>query len=108
MATYFKGTFGSSSSSSGLVRSRAWLEIEGGDADDDSKSKNDTKIMEQILDDVVTLKVGEALLFAPSAMVGTKTNVDQDTAIKRLGMEYLKISIRSRLTIDGGKSIMAV
>lgn len=84
------------------------LEMEGGDANNDSsKSRDKTKVLEQMLDEVVTLKVGEALLFAPSTIVGTKTNVDQDTTSKRLGMEYLRMRIRLRLTSDGGKSVMA-
>ena len=74
----------------------------------DSKLKDDIKISEQILNDVVTLKVEEVLLFAPSVMVDTKTNIDQNTAIKRLSMKYLKIKIRLRLTINEGKSIMTV
>ncbi|RKF63884.1 putative p-loop containing nucleoside triphosphate hydrolase [Erysiphe neolycopersici] len=50
-----------------------------------------------ILQQIVKLDVGNALLFAPSAVV----DVDQ-----KLGMDYLKIKVRNRLTTDGGKSIM--
>ncbi|KHJ31699.1 putative p-loop containing nucleoside triphosphate hydrolase [Erysiphe necator] len=50
-----------------------------------------------ILKQIVKLDVGNALLFAPSAVVDVN---------KKLGMNYLKIKIRNRLTSDGGKSIM--
>ncbi|POS85823.1 hypothetical protein EPUL_004986 [Erysiphe pulchra] len=50
-----------------------------------------------ILQQIVKLDVGNALLFAPSAIV----DVDQ-----KLGMNYIKIKVRNRLTSDGGKSVM--
>lgn len=53
---------------------------------------------------IVKLRVGEALLFAPSATV----NGDGGVGTKRLGMDYLRIRVRSRITFDGGKSEMAV
>ena len=45
----------------------------------------------------------EALLFAPSAMV----DGDGGEGTKRLGTEYLKIRVRSRITTDGGKGKLA-
>ncbi|KAJ1325547.1 DNA double-strand break repair helicase HerA and related ATPase [Microdochium nivale] len=60
---------------------------------------------------IVKLKVGEALMFAPSAIldkkgggVGEKSCPEE---FKVLGHEVLKIRIRKRLTADGGRSIMA-
>ncbi len=57
--------------------------------------------------EIVGLKLGEALLFALSAVVGLEIRDDGDIAPKRLGARYLKIHIRARLTGDGGKSVMA-
>ena len=54
------------------------------------------------------LRVGEALLFSPSAIVGLEKGPEGVTVIERLGTDYLKIRVRKRLTTDGGKSDMAV
>lgn len=51
----------------------------------------------QILAQIVQLDVGGALLFAPSAMIGSQ----------KLGIGYLHIKVRNRVSTDGGKSIMA-
>lgn len=51
---------------------------------------------------IVKLRVGEALLFAPSALTGV---VEKE--LVRLGTGYLKIKMRARITADGGQSIMA-
>ncbi|RKF59169.1 putative p-loop containing nucleoside triphosphate hydrolase [Golovinomyces cichoracearum] len=53
---------------------------------------------ENILTQIVKLGVGEALLFAPSAFIEEK----------KLGIGYLQVRIRDRLTSDGGKSILAI
>ena len=82
------------------------------DKDGKSNSKN-------VLQKIVRLRVGEALLFAPSAMVddggdGGDSDSDGDgeggvgvRETKRLGMDYLRIRVRARITADGGKSQMA-
>ena len=59
----------------------------------------------RIFHEIVKLRVGEALLFSPSAM----TNVEGDGTwgFTRLGMAFLKIRVRKRVTTDGGKSVMA-
>jgi hypothetical protein len=60
---------------------------------------------------IVDLRVGEALLFAPSAIVGVKKRKDGQTGrcgdVKRLAHGVLKVRIRNRTTADGGRSIMA-
>ncbi|KAH9893776.1 hypothetical protein F4778DRAFT_748452 [Xylariomycetidae sp. FL2044] len=70
---------------------------------------------------IVQLKVGEALLFAPSAILslerhetrnkvsGDGSDVDDgsDVALNRLAYGVLPIRVRQRLTADGGKSLMA-
>ncbi|KAI1631482.1 hypothetical protein F4809DRAFT_657890 [Biscogniauxia mediterranea] len=101
---------------------------------------------QQLFDEVVSLKFGEALLFAPSALVGMEVSSgggggggERDglvegggehgggddgsgggasgvseakpkpvrMSVKRLGDEVLKIRVRNRITVDGGKSILA-
>ncbi|KAK4125151.1 hypothetical protein N657DRAFT_663079 [Parathielavia appendiculata] len=56
---------------------------------------------------IVDLRVGEALMFAPSAIVGVKKRKDGKGEVKRLAHGVLKVRIRSRTTADGGRSIMA-
>ena len=58
-----------------------------------------------IFNEVVNLDVGEALLFAPSALLGLDS-VDKK-GLQKLGTGYLKLRIRQKLTEDGGKSVMA-
>jgi hypothetical protein len=60
-----------------------------------------------MLKEIVELGVGEALLFSPSAMVGLETDNQGGMVVRKLRAEYLRIQIRTRMTIDGGKSIMA-
>jgi len=60
-----------------------------------------------IFGDIVRLRIGEALLFAPAAIIGLNMNDDKTTETKRLSTRYLKITVRNRLTDDGGKSVMA-
>ena len=50
------------------------------------------------------LRVGEALLFSPSAIVGLEKGSEGVTVMERLGTDYLKIRVRKRLTANGGKS----
>ena len=51
------------------------------------------------------LDVGEALVFAPTAML-QQTPGEKETAVKR--SSTFKLKVRKRITYDGGKSIMAV
>ena len=57
---------------------------------------------EELFKQIVDLRVGEALLFAPSALLGWS---DGDIS-KTLGSELLKVRVRKRFTRDGGKSIV--
>ncbi|KAI0161869.1 hypothetical protein GGR52DRAFT_143602 [Hypoxylon sp. FL1284] len=52
---------------------------------------------------IVRLRVGEALLFAPSAVLG----IDDSCNVTKLSHDVLKIGVRKRVTEDGGKSVMA-
>jgi len=63
---------------------------------------------------IVDLRVGEALMFAPSAIVALKKRGGEDSIdkpglgeVKRLAHGVLKVRIRNRTTADGGRSIMA-
>lgn len=64
-----------------------------------------------LLDIIVKLQAGQALLFSPSTIIDV--NVSTNTAGKKeyksekLGRKYMKIGVRERLTADGGKSINA-
>ena len=62
------------------------------------KRRNVRKIFEEI----VTLNVGEALVFSPSAILSCDAS-----NVTKLGMSYLKVRVRKRLTTDGGRSILA-
>ncbi|KAL2269364.1 hypothetical protein VTJ83DRAFT_1548 [Remersonia thermophila] len=65
----------------------------------------------ELFSHIVDLRVGEALLFAPSAVLAVKKNTGGKAArrddVQRLGHGVLKVRIRNRITADGGKSIMA-
>ena len=60
-----------------------------------------------IFDQIVMLDVGEALLFAPSAIVKQEL-IDGKFVTAKLGAGFLKIRVRNRLTTDGGQSVMAI
>jgi hypothetical protein len=62
--------------------------------------------IESIFDQIVMLDIGEALLFAPSAIVGQEL-VNGKFVTTKLGAGFLKIRVRNRLTTDGGQSVMA-
>lgn len=64
---------------------------------------------------IVSLRTGEALVFSPSAIIDLREKADvaaaaddAETAIVRLAHRALRIQVRTRLTQDGGRSVMAV
>lgn len=62
-----------------------------------------------IFKQIVNLEAGQALLFSPSSMTGADLKADHDQLkMQKLGVGYLKIGVRKRLTEDGGRSILAV
>ncbi|KAF5859889.1 hypothetical protein ETB97_002248 [Aspergillus alliaceus] len=61
-----------------------------------------------VFDIIVRLRVGEALLFAPSAIVDVNVQEDGVVEFHRLGSKFLPIRVRARLTSDGGKSVLSV
>jgi len=58
---------------------------------------------------IVALRVGEALLFAPSAVVGVQKTARESGGkdVKRLAHGVMKVRVRNRTTADGGRSVMA-
>ena len=54
--------------------------------------------------DVMLLSTGQCVVFSPSALV-MKSN---DSSVRLLGTDYLKLRVRPRLTLDGGTSLLAV
>ena len=63
-------------------------------------TKRDTR---SIFAEIVELEPGEALMFSPSAVL----ELVEGEAPRKLGMEWLKVRVRKRLTEDGGRSILA-
>lgn len=64
----------------------------------------------EIFTKIVSLKTGEALVFAPSAAIGVKKAPGEVAAlgtVQRLAHGVMKIRVRNRITADGGRSIMA-
>lgn len=59
-----------------------------------------------IFDKIVSLRVGEALLFSPSAVI---SSMDEEGRLRlgRLGSRYLTMKVRARLTLDGGRSVLS-
>lgn len=52
---------------------------------------------------IVQLRVGEALLFAPNALLDVRAGAQPE----KLSNGVLKVRIRARVTEDGGRSVMA-
>ncbi|PIG85579.1 hypothetical protein AARAC_007330 [Aspergillus arachidicola] len=85
------------SSKSGFGNNRSEMEEPG-----------DEKESPSAFDNIVSLRVGEALLFAPSAIVKVGSLDDGRVEFHRLGSDFLPIKVRERLTSDGGKSVLSV
>jgi hypothetical protein len=81
------------------------------DNDEEDPGKSRIKLI-KIFNQIVKLRTGEALLFAPSAILGVEKkqneNGSEETEMKRLGIGCLKIKIRARVTSDGGRSVFAL
>lgn len=83
-----------------------------------NKKHNDETGADTVFKEIVRLRVGEALLFAPEAVIdeiasgvdgggAEGNNEGEATSFEKLGTGYLKIKLRGRITTDGGKSVMA-
>ncbi|KAI4101263.1 MAG: hypothetical protein LQ339_005191 [Xanthoria mediterranea] len=66
---------------------------------------------DEIFNTIVSLDAGQALIFSPSAMLDvselTMNSSNEVATVKKLGLGYVKIRVRQRLTTDGGRSLMA-
>lgn len=78
----------------------------------------------KVFTEIVELGAGEALLFSPSAMLGAKISGSHGTAdlekqsgksklhgdvmSQKLGLDWVKMKVRKRLTEDGGRSMVAI
>jgi hypothetical protein len=60
--------------------------------------------LQELFSMIVGLQVGEALVFAPSAVISC---TEDENGLQRLAHKMLKVRVRTRLTADGGKSIVA-
>ncbi|KAK0367601.1 hypothetical protein CLIM01_15041 [Colletotrichum limetticola] len=57
---------------------------------------------------IISLHTGQALVFAPSVVLGWQEKVkDGQIVLQRLAHRALRVKIRSRLTRDGGRTVMA-
>lgn len=73
---------------------------------DETSNKN----LMYVFNMIVNLGAGQALLFSPSAMLDLEEEeVDNsgDVKMRKLGLQFIKMRVRQRLTSDGGKSILA-
>jgi hypothetical protein len=73
----------------------------------DGEAKGKNSVAKRIFTDIVNVHVGESLLFSPNAVIGIERKEDGEMGVQRLGVGYFRIRVRTRLTADGGKSIMA-
>lgn len=65
--------------------------------------------MKNLFDQIVALKKGQAFLFAPSALLNLQEGgEDGRLSSDRLGVRYLKMRIRNRVTQDGGRTQLAI
>lgn len=84
-----------------------WLEalrshLAGASAEASDGNEGGKRDVRKIFETIVNLDVGDALLFSPSALLDCK-----DMKTNKLGMSYLKVRVRQRLTADGGRSVLA-
>lgn len=63
---------------------------------------------QSLFDQIVELGVGEALIFSPSAIVGTNGPGGGRVTFTRLGSGRVHVKVRQRLTCDGGKSVISL
>lgn len=77
-----------------------WFEVLRRHISTGEGQKNPEKLFQRILN----LRVGEALFFAPSALL---YRMDERKP-ERLGSDILQMKVRKRVTWDGGKSVVCV
>lgn len=67
------------------------------------QGKTEDEAARALFGQIVQLRVGEALLFAPNALLGIRAGAQPE----KLGNSVLKVLVRARVTEDGGRSVMA-
>lgn len=87
----------------GLAEGIKALSLGGGNGNGNGNS-NSGQVGLSLLNQIVKLRVGEALVFAPNAILDVSANSDR---ISKLSNGVLKVRIRNRVTEDGGRSVMA-
>lgn len=89
--------------------SPAWLEalkshLVAVSSEGEASKRGTRDISEQI----AGLDPGQALVFSPSAMLGVEDRDDNGSPrMLKLGIRYIKVRVRQRITADGGRSILA-
>lgn len=67
--------------------------------------------IKQIFRNIANLEAGEALLFSPSMILsiseGSTPGGARVLQTEKLGMGYIKMRVRKRVSADGGRSILA-
>ena len=89
--------------------SPAWLEaLKSHLAAVSSEGEASGRGVQDLLKKIVGLHAGQALVFSPSAMVRVDSHNDKGSVrMLKLGMQYIKVLVRIRTTVDGGRSILA-
>lgn len=82
-------------------------EPDSSNAEGQREVKNNKKRPDRLFLKIAGLNAGEALLCAPSAMIGVVEDEDGNKRPQKLGTNYVKVRIRERLSKDGGRSLMA-
>lgn len=71
-------------------------------------SDRDVKLIFKL---IANLEAGQALLFSPSAILDVKDGSTEEeivgARVQKLGLRYVKMKVRERVTVDGGRSILA-
>ena len=77
-----------------------------------TSTRTASDVLGRILVQIINLNAGEALLFAPSAILDVENVADRGETTKwrfeKLGISYLKVRVRHQLTSDGGRSVLAI
>ncbi|TAQ89213.1 hypothetical protein B7494_g2439 [Chlorociboria aeruginascens] len=62
---------------------------------------------QELFKKIVTLSVGEGLVFCPSAALRVKAEGKGIGDIEKMGLRWVQVRVRKRLTTDGGRSVLA-
>lgn len=88
--------------------SPAWLSALRAHLAGISFESEDKRDIAEVFKRIVNLDAGQALLFSPSAMLEVDKHANKGSLrMVKLGIRYVKIQVRKRLTADGGRSVLA-